>query len=306
MENELPFRYVRRVTGTFVLAILALFVAGIVLSAHTQQWCTARARFSILLPADGANGLQRGNEVQILGTLVGAVDGITVDEEGRMQAQVHILKEYFRFVRVDSLGCIRKKFEVGGDSFLEISRGQGVPLPAKNGTIGCREAPGRLDEIRDEFRQEVLPLLHQVSGALDAWTKVAADLGPTQAKVQQLLSNLDALVASLVQGQGTAGKLLTDPAVADTLQMLLAQATASMAEGQSILADLRQASAPLPALSTTIAGEVKDLPGLLRQTQQVLHETQKLVEGVQRHWIIRNYMEEPAPGGRIPPSEVRP
>jgi hypothetical protein len=40
-------------------------------------------------------------------------------------------RDFFRFVRADSSAVVKKQFGVAGDSFFEITRGQGRPLPEK-------------------------------------------------------------------------------------------------------------------------------------------------------------------------------
>jgi hypothetical protein len=69
---------------------------------------------------------------------------------------------------------------------------------------------------------------------------------------------------------------------------------------------LRQASTHLPAIGGALGTEAKDLSGLILQTQQTLHEIERLVAGLQRHWLIRKYIPPYRPETRIPPSEVAP
>ena len=45
--------------------------------------------------------------------------------------------------------------------------------------------------------------------------------------MDQLIGRLDNIAAGVEQGKGTAGKLITDPALADEAQKLLARANAS-------------------------------------------------------------------------------
>jgi ABC-type transporter Mla subunit MlaD len=75
---------------------------------------------------------------------------------------------------------------------------------------------------------------------------------------------------------------------------------------QTILKDLQVAGTDLSAVSEALAAEAKDLPGLVLQTQQTLHELERLIEGIQRHWLVRKYIEQRQPNTRIPPSEVVP
>jgi hypothetical protein len=62
----------------------------------------------------------------------------------------------------------------------------------------------------------------------------------------------------------------------------------------------------LSAVSEALATEAKDLPGLVFQAQQTLHELETLIEGIERVWPIRSHIEQRQPNTRIPPSEVVP
>ena len=109
------------------------------------------------------------------------------------------------------------------------------------------------------------------------------------------------------QGKGTAGKLLTDPSAADELQTLLAKANRSMDELQVTLTNLQSASGNLqiastnlPAITDAIGQEAKDLPGLVLQTQTSMREMERLIEAMQRHWLLRKYVN------RTNPPPIRP
>ena len=83
------------------------------------------------------------------------------------------------------------------------------------------------------------------------------------------------------------------------------QISDAMAEVRRILADVRQTTVQLPAMARTAGGEVQDASGLVLQTQSAIREAEKLIEGIQRHWLLRKYMEPvSAPSVRIPPQAV--
>jgi hypothetical protein len=123
--------------------------------------------------------------------------------------------------------------------------------------------------------------------------------------LDQLIGHVDNMAADLQESKGTVGKLLTDPEVADELKALLVKANRSVDELQVTLNNLQKASTNLPMISDALS-EAKDLPELLLQTQQTLHEIESLVQGMQQHWLIRKYIEQPQPNPRIAPSEVAP
>jgi phospholipid/cholesterol/gamma-HCH transport system substrate-binding protein len=116
-------------------------------------------------------------EVYFLGTLVGSVAGVeVVDAKGRMEARAKIRRDFFLFVRADSSAVVKKKFGVAGDSFFEITRGQGKPLPEENALIVCKEQfQSALEAAVEEIRHEALLVLTNVNRGLDTWTKLGAE-----------------------------------------------------------------------------------------------------------------------------------
>ena len=150
MEKRFKFRHVNELTGAFVLAVVALVIVGVLFSGRSQRWFSRQFAFDVLLPEKGAFGLSRGNEVFVMGVSAGSVYDVQVGEDGRMKARVKIRGDFERFVRVDSQATIKKVFGVAGDSFIEITRGVGEPLPPRGGTIVClsagRHGTGRVDD----------------------------------------------------------------------------------------------------------------------------------------------------------------
>src|SRR5580693_8424805 len=129
MAEHFKFQRVNEITGTFVLVVVAVLVAVIAWTGHSQRWFKSNVPLRITLPEAGAAGIRQGSEVYFLGTLVGSVSDVTADSTGRMAAEAGIRRDFFRFVRADSSAVVKKKFGVAGDSFFEITRGTGEPLP---------------------------------------------------------------------------------------------------------------------------------------------------------------------------------
>src|SRR5581483_6275440 len=155
-------------------------------------------------------------------------------------------------------------------------------------------------------------VVRKAGTTLDEWSKLGSDLQQTQVTLHQLVARLDHLAANLEQGQGTAGKLLTDTALADQAQDILAGANQAMTGLQGIVTNLAAASRSvqsgtvhLPEITDAVAREVQDLPGLVQQTQVSMRELERLVEAVQRHWLLRKYVNktDPPPLRPLPASE---
>jgi len=312
MEERFKFRHVNEITGAFVLVIVAVLIAAVVWTGRSQRWFKSNVTLRIILPEAGAAGIRQGSEVYFLGTLVGSVSDVVVDEAGCMEARTSIRHDFFRFVRADSSAVVKRKFGVAGDSFFEITRGQGQPLPEKNASIVCKEQfQSALEAAVEEVRREAMLVLKKVNGGLDTWTKLGADLGETRQHLDQLTIRLEKMAAGVEQGKGTAGKLITDTTLADEAQKLLARANEAMSELQGVVTNLNVAvrnvqngTARLPEITEAVANEAKDLPGLVQQTQTSMRELERLVEALQRHWLLRKYVNKTNPPPLRPLSET--
>jgi phospholipid/cholesterol/gamma-HCH transport system substrate-binding protein len=294
-----------------VLGVLAILIAAVVWTGHSQRWFKSRVPLRITLPEGGAAGIREGSEVYFLGTLVGTVSDVVVEATGRMEAEANIRRDFFRFVRLNSSAVVKKKFGVAGDSFFEITRGEGRPLPEKNASIACTEQfQSALESAIEEIHQEAVAALKKTSAGVDTWTKLGADLGETRQHLDDLAVRLANMAAGIEAGKGTAGKLIADTALADEAQDLLARANETMSEFQNVATNLNLAvknvqngTARLPEITDAVAQEAKDLPGLVRQTKSSMIELERLVEALQRQWLIRKYVNHTNPPPLHPSSE---
>lgn len=309
-EERFKFRHVHGITGTFILLALGILIAALVFAGRSQRWFIGNVTLRIVLPEGGAAGIRQGSEVYFLGTLVGTVFDVTVDTAGRMEAHVNIRRDFFLFVRADSSAVVKRKFGVVGDAYFEITRGHGPTLPERNASIVCNEQlPSALETAVEEVRAEAVPALKKLSIGLETWTVLGTNLLASRERVDQFLARADRIATGLEEGKGTAGKLLTDSSAADELHALMSEARESIVELKGGLKNLREASANvqrastnLPAITDALSKEAGDLPGLVLQTQTSMRELERLIEAMQRHWLVRKYVNPANP----PPSHSPP
>lgn len=305
MPNRFPFRQVNELTGVLVLAVLVLVVLGVMVSAHSQRWFTRKYAFDVRLPEQGALGLRPGADVIVLGVSVGVVGDISVADDGRMKAHVKIRRDFARFLRVDSTASIKKVFGVAGDSYLEITRGSGAPLPAHQPEIAClvsEDSLNRMEEMLADLHAELVPVVAKAGDGVVEWTKLGGDLRTNSQQLQALVARLDRLAAGVEQGRGTVGQLLTGTSLADQAEALLARANEAVGGLQNLETNLniaainvREGTARLPEITGAVANEAKDLPGLVAQTQVCMRELERLIEALQRNWLVRKYVNHTNP-----------
>ncbi len=284
MSKPFKFRYVNEIVGTFVLLVVAALIAGIILAGRAQDWFEPVHEIRLEFPEEGSLGLQRGAEIQILGATVGRVGKIRVKEDGSMYTTLAIKGDFIRFVREDSRAIVKKKLVVTGDAFVEITQGRGAPLGEE--PVMRAERDTEIIELAQELikdvQEAVLPLLEE-------YTKLAADLRDENKALMKTLANVEVITRGLAEGEGSAGVLLRDPAAAREIEALLS-------ELRAVLADIKETTARLPAMAATVGGEVDALPGTVVQVNETLRESERLIQGIQQHWLIRKYV----PSDRLP------
>lgn len=170
---------------------------------------------------------------------------------------------------------VRRAFAVAGDAYVEITRGFGEPLSEERPYIPLvrdTELVELAEALLDEVRETTVPAIEQLRQLLEESTALVEDLRDPSGPVQEILAGLNDAI--------------------DEINL--------------ILNHVSDATVQLPDMAFRVAGELEDLPGLVYQTQATLQEAEVLIEGIQRHWLIRRHIEKaPRPDDRrIPPSAL--
>jgi len=301
-QSSYRFRFANEIAGGFVLLGIVLLMVGIYTAGHAQGWfqkkLVLKARFE---PGQGTYGLQEGAEVRILGTLAGRVGEIIPSDVGGMETKLILQGKFGKFVRTDSVAKVKKKFEVAGDAYVDITLGSAVQGRMISGDIiKCEQDVELIQAARkmvDDLRAATVPMLDEVSA---------------------ILSNVNAVTRSLKDHEGVVGKLIGDPQwarevdgiVKDVREMsarlpqIAAKIDGVATNIQAVSASIRETAAEFPRITTGIGGVVKDVQGVtggltgqvanvqavLLQAESMLRETQVLVEGIQKHWLVREYI----------------
>ncbi len=309
MKKPFKFRYVNEIVGVFVLIVLFLLIACIIFTGRAQGWFEPTHEIRAEFPDEGTMELRRGSEVRVLETPAGMVRDIVPREDGVMEAVMTVRGRFFQFIRDDSTGIVKRTFGVAGDAFVEITRGRGQPLPEEDAYIPIIRDTELLDlaeSLLEEVRETTVPAIEELQRMLAESTGLVQDMRNPDGDVQQLLASLNRIMQGLEAGEGAAGKLLRDPDVAEDVETMVASVQDSLEEVNRILRDVATATEKLPQMTDRVAGELEDIPGLVYQTQATLQEAEVLIEGIQRHWLIRRHIDkEGRPGDdRMAPSVI--
>ncbi|NLB65655.1 MAG: MCE family protein [Lentisphaerae bacterium] len=294
MAKKFKFRYVNEIVGAFVMLVVLLLLAGVLVAGRAQHWFEPMYDIELQFPPEGSMDLLKGAEVMLLGARVGSVQDISVDDAGNIMGSIRVRGSFMRFVRKDSIALVKKKMVVTGDAYIELTRGTGAELPRSGGSIACEkdtEIMQMLEEALERLEKEAEHTLGLVNRAIEEYTTLAGAMNDPAGNLQQMLASANGLIEDLRSGPGLPAKILNDPGMAQEVEGLLGQVQELMTKVNAMASDLQAVSASLPELVSTVADEVDDLPVVVGEAQTLMRETTVLMEGLQRHWFLRKYME---------------
>ncbi|MFH0907730.1 MAG: MlaD family protein [bacterium] len=306
MAKPFKFRYVNEIVGTFVLAVVLLLAIGIILAGRAQEWFVPKHELMLDFPPEGSLGLKKGSEVEILGTTVGKIERIKVNDDGSMRGEMIVKGDFIRFIRADSLAIAKKKFGIAGDAYVEITKGSGEVL-GEEATLTLLKDTELIEiaqNILNQIQEATIPAIESIQKAIDEYTRLAADIRDPKGPLFMLLENLEKITDGLEKGEGSAGQILRSPELVNQLNNILKQVNDSLVKVQTVLDDVKKTSVQLPSMAEKVGGEIDDMPGLVLQTQETMREAERLIEGIQKSWLVRGYVTQPQTGRLILPSEV--
>lgn len=203
-----------------LLLILALFIVAYAIWRIGSLFNLFVRRYEIVTLVPSAAGLLSGAPVTLAGQRVGLVKNIEFLPLGRfgqnnLSVELSIAREVEEYIRTDSYARIRTQ-GVLGDKYIDITVGSPTePIVQPGDTIPSLPAV--------EFEDILTTAANALAG------------------VQGLIENLRAITASLAEGEGTLGELLTDPRLYD-------QMVGATAEVRDLLAEINRADGTLGRL----------------------------------------------------------
>lgn len=279
-----PHSFANRV---FLIGGLILFASGMYFIASRRHMFSPK--LDVYAEFDRLNGLRRGAKVRVSGMDAGEVVETQVPNapERRFRLKLRIGERFHVLLRGDSIATIRTT-ALGGSSFVEVQKGtEHSPELPPGGTIPGIE-PFELSDLI-QLGGDVLRLVQTNISSLQTSTQrtlQSIDLAANHtdrtvvvagAELQKLLSSArqtsdeaGRTIAEIEHGNGTIGKLLKDPALANLVDQTVRNANQSAA-------NLNQASARLNATADEL--QKRDL---LSRVQAMLENSRQLTETLNR------------------------
>jgi phospholipid/cholesterol/gamma-HCH transport system substrate-binding protein len=221
MRPRAQVRWLQLKVGLVIIAAIAGILVAIMNLNEGMGLFRQQATFRALV--DDSHGIKVGAPVRLNGVDTGNIIRIAIDSSsGKVSLTFTINQDIVPLLRRDAAVLIRP-MGLLGDKYLELLPGTPKEPPLQNGTVLTGQAES------------------DITGLADSATA-------TLENVNHSLKDLQTILTGLKEGKGTAGKLVTDPALFDHTTTLLRKAEAVSDKATQLLARIEKGEGTLGQL----------------------------------------------------------
>lgn len=321
-------RRMEKLVGLFVFVAAFTLVAGFVVylyrTADRKGWFTPKCPYYTF--AESADGLNVGDPVFLMGFSVGEITVIDAEPPNsgyNVYVGFQLKRPYYGYVWSDSKARITAGSLLGGRR-LEVTKG-------KLGEPTCFEEEGRVARILvdgrqvdlDDHRQgpflppeeaptlsaraealvgrleeDLPPLVERADALVGSVERLTENLDASVSQARPVLGNLAAITRNLRDPQGSLGEWLLPKNLRRQLETTLASVDANL----SVLSGTLHG---VDVVTGNIRNQLDSNPDLLCEVSALLRDTDDLVEGLKRHWLLRSAFRRNAATGLSTPTPMR-
>ena len=252
MRPRAQVRWLQLKVGLVIIAAVAGILVAIMNLNEGMGLFRQQATFRALV--DDSHGIKVGAPVRLNGVDTGNIIRIAIDSSsGKVSLTFTINQDIVPLLRRDAAVLIRP-MGLLGDKYLELLPGTPKEPPLQNDAVLSGQA-----EI-------------DITGLTESATS-------TLENVNRGLRDLQTILTSLKEGKGTAGKLVTDPALYDHTTALLSKAEAISDTTTQLLAKIEKGEGTLGQLimdrsfynrASAAVDDLKRVAAMLNQPNGVL------------------------------------
>lgn len=182
------------IIGGIVLLVVAIFIVGKKNNLFNPVFKLTSSFYNV-------SGLQVGNNIRFSGITIGSVDNIKIINDSTVRVEMLIKKDVKQFIKSDSKAAIGSEGIIG-DRLIIISQGSAEATEVKAGQTLESTEPIETDEIM-------------------------ASLQITAANTEIITDQLSEVMIKINSGNGTLGRLINDPTIANNLSQSMSNIKSS-------------------------------------------------------------------------------
>ncbi|MFA5858107.1 MAG: MlaD family protein [Elusimicrobiota bacterium] len=263
--HKLSSRTIERIVGIFVLICFTATVA-LVLGIAVNKKMFAK-EYQLVTKFKSGYGIKPGTKIKLAGIEIGQVNWVGFNAANFIEVRMNIENRFQEKIRADSIVTVGGA-GIGGDKVLNISIGAPKQMVLVNNSRILSEEPVELGDITAKVNSAI----GQVETIMKNVVQVAKNVNTASEKLNlvlgnanSLVTNVDAIAGDIQKGKGSIGMLI---------------------EKDKLYKDLERSVENVEKITLNVKKGTDDVPSLMMRVRSILDETNKVVLGLQRHWLI--------------------
>jgi ABC-type transporter Mla subunit MlaD len=331
-------RRVEKIVGLFITLATLVLVSGFVYylyhTAERKGWFVAKCPYFTYVAS--AEGLKVGDPIVLMGFSVGQ---ITIIEAQPPYSYYHVFvgfeikRPYYGYILKDSKARVatadflgRRQLEVttgeigpetvhernsrvyeilvdrDKDQYALLSKApKGVFLPPDEQPALTERAEKLVSQVETAL-PNILSLTNQVYTVLTNTSALVANLNQTVVDAQPVISNVNVITTNLRDPHGSLGEWLIPTNLNAQLSSTLTSANTNL---DVLAASLNQTLLNLADITSNLNHQVQVNDHILGQISSLVVDTDNLVQGLKRHWLLRGLFQKKTTTN-APPASAQP
>jgi phospholipid/cholesterol/gamma-HCH transport system substrate-binding protein len=284
-----------------LLAITSIIIAKINSAKMFDEVITYHAYMK------NAQGISTETLVNVSGIEVGKVSRIDITDDNKIHIEFFIYKCFEKLIRIDSTGEL-SKLSIMGNAVIIITAGTpSLPLLSSGSSIKVKEPI-----TTDDLIEGIKPVINDLESTMSNLAEIVAAIDTQSIKkgsqsLLAIIQNLEHISYQVTSGQGVLGKAIFDQQQAQQLSRTLnnfektltkidqrinetkpfiENITALGSESRSLVAEVRESL-------DKINQELKNLPGIVDDTQALIQSTDETVQSIKKIWPLSTIEQQP-------------
>ncbi len=303
-DNDPRFKWLSWRVGVLVGLLLLIFMTLLVVLGERQGLFSRKDKIHFV--AESGSGLKPGMQVRLSGFRIGVADQVELNEQAKVDVTLLIEQQYMKWIKQDSIAILQQEGLIG-DHYIEIAGG--TPKVARlqeGGVLMFAPALGVAD-IAQNLSNRTLPMIDSVQQTFDYLNdpkgdirlmfanvqQLTAEMRATREKLDVLLDRVDGVVdveartalrsadQLMLRADGVAAELNTK------LSPVLLGAASIVVSADSVAKD---ASATMSVLRKTVEQSAPRIPGLVRNTDELVYGGRQTLDGLQNSWPLNSIL----------------
>jgi ABC-type transporter Mla subunit MlaD len=312
-------RRVEKIVGLFVAVAATVLLAGFVYylyhTAERKGWFTPKCTYYTFVQS--ADGLHVGDPVMLMGFSVGeitVIDAEPPESSYNVFVAFAIKKPYYGYVWTDSKATVTGGGLLGGRQ-LQVTKGrtgqptayeengrvaevlvagqkilvekqpQGVPLAPD-------EAPAlaeRAERLVAQLEESLPRIVEKLEGALGGVEQLTSRLDGVVDQTRPVLANLNTITTNLRNPDGALGQWMLPRDLRLRLIATLENADANLSVLSGTLKNV-------DAITGSVRTQLQTNQDVLGDLSALVRDSDDLVQGMKRHWLLRSAFPQPERG----------